>query len=76
MALIKLISTSGGNHLNPHLIFSMNGYFSYNLRMDLWNIILQKMKKYDIKSLYVTMMNMRRLHLITKGSVAVAFLRI
>ena len=66
---LKLISNSGSNHLNPHLIFCMSWFFDANIGEVLWNIVSEKMKKYEIESSFVTMVDMNRKHLITKGSV-------
>ena len=69
----KLIANSGCDHLKPHLIFCMD-WIIFNSLMgaignDLSNIILNIMKKYDIKSSLVTVIQMERLYLITKGLV-------
>ena len=69
----KLIANSGCNHLKPHLIFCQD-WISFNADMgamgnNLWDIILNIMKKYDIKSSLVTVIQMERLYLITKGLV-------
>ena len=73
---LKLIANSSCNHLKPHLIFCM-GWDSFQaweticdwMGNDLWNIILNIMKKYDIKSSLLTVFKMERLYLITKGLV-------
>ena len=66
---LKLISNSGGDHLKPHLIFCMKWFFNAQIGEVLWNFVLEKIKEYDIKSVLVTMVDMTRKHLITKGLV-------
>ena len=61
---LTLISNSDCNHLNPHLIFCIRWLGDIFL-----DIILERMKEYDIKSSLVTLLEMRRTHLITKGLV-------
>jgi len=66
---LKLISNSGGNHLKPHLIFCMSWFFNVQIGEVLWNIVTEKMKEYDVESVLVTMVDMKRKHLITRGLV-------
>ena len=47
----------------------MNWFFNAHIGEVLWNVVSEKMKKYEIKSSFVTMVDMNRQHLITKGSV-------
>ena len=41
--------------------------FNAHIGEVLWNSVTEKMTEYDIKSAFVTMVDMRRKHLITKG---------
>ena len=66
---LTLISNSDCNHLNPHLIFCVSWFYNVQIGDVFLGIILEKMKEYDIKSSLVTLLEMTRIHLITKGMV-------
>ena len=63
---VKIVSDFGGSDSMPHFIFCMSWFMDANIGEQLYKIIFEKMEKYEIQSSYLTMLDIKRRHLITK----------